>query len=113
VLESFRLPDAFDEQAVTVFNTNTFLADAAALDGLDMPWTWFRVEKTVDGRPAIQFERLIGELTSALSSRFLLVPRDGADSRFLPAKSWQQLEQQHDLISARLRALLAPPRDDS
>ena len=24
-----------------------------ALDELDMPWTWFRVEKTVDGRPAI------------------------------------------------------------
>jgi UTP--glucose-1-phosphate uridylyltransferase len=113
VLESFRLPDGFDQDAVTVFNTNTFLADAAALDGLDMPWTWFRVEKAVDGRPAIQFERLIGELTSALPSRFLLVPRDGADSRFLPAKNWQELGQQRDLIAARLQPLLAPDRDDS
>jgi UTP--glucose-1-phosphate uridylyltransferase len=113
VLESFRLPDGFDQDAVTVFNTNTFLADAAALDELDMPWTWFRVEKTVDGRPAIQFERLIGELTSALHSRFLLVPRDGADSRFLPAKNWQELERQRGQIAARLQPLLAPHRDGS
>ena len=84
-----------------------------ALAGLDMPWTWFRVEKTVDGRPAIQFERLIGELASARASRFLLVPRDGADSRFLPAKNWQELEQQRHLIAARLQPLLAPDRDES
>lgn len=113
VLESFRLPDGFDQDAVTVFNTNTFLADAAALDELDMAWTWFRVEKTVDGRPAIQFERLIGELTSALHSRFLLVPRDGAGSRFLPAKNWQELERQRGQIAARLQPLLAPHRDGS
>ena len=68
VLENFRLPDGFDEDEVRVFNTNTFIADAAALAGLQMPWTWFRVEKTVDGRSAIQFERLIGELTSQLTA---------------------------------------------
>ncbi len=49
-----------------VFNTNTFIVDAAALLDLDFDWTYFVVEKKVDGRPAIQFERLVGELTSAL-----------------------------------------------
>src|SRR5207248_1587180 len=90
VLESFRLPEGFDEDAVRVFNTNTFIADAAVLRDLSMPWTWFRVEKTVDDRPAIQFERLVGELTSSLDSRFLRVPREGAESRFLPAKDWPE-----------------------
>ena len=75
ILESFRVPEDVDEDSVGVFNTNTFLVDAAELRDLDMLWTWFRVEKSVDGRPAIQFERLIGELTSALRS---IVPAGAA-----------------------------------
>lgn len=111
VLENFRLPRGFDENRVPVFNTNTFLVDAERLLDLEMPWTWFRVEKTVDGRPAIQFERLVGELTSDLDSRFVLVPRDGAESRFLPAKDWEELERHRGQIAARLRSFLAPDRD--
>jgi UTP--glucose-1-phosphate uridylyltransferase len=102
ILESFRVPEDVDEDAVGVFNTNTFLVDAAQLRDLDMDWTWFRVEKSVDGRPAIQFERLIGELTSALRSSFLLVPRDGPDSRFIPAKDHAELDANRDAISARV-----------
>jgi UTP--glucose-1-phosphate uridylyltransferase len=108
VLENFRLPDGFDEDTVRVFNTNTFIAGADALYELQMPWTWFRVEKTVDGRPAIQFERLVGELTSALDSRFLRVPRDGAGSRFLPAKDWDELDRNRDQIAARIAPYLDP-----
>ena len=111
VLENFRLPDGFDEDEVRVFNTNTFIADAAALAGLQMPWTWFRVEKTVDGRPAIQFERLIGELTSQLDSRFLRVPREGDRSRFLPAKDWDELERNRPQIAARIAPYSLPDRD--
>jgi UTP--glucose-1-phosphate uridylyltransferase len=110
VLEGFRLPDGFDEDAVPYFNTNTFIVDAAALPALDAPWSWFRVEKTVDGRPAIQFERLVGELTSLLDSRFVLVPREGAASRFLPAKSWDELERSRGQIAARLEPFLAQDR---
>ena len=87
---------------VGVFNTNTFLVDSAELRDLDMIWTWFRVEKSVDGRPAIQFERLIGELTSALRSSFLLVPRDGPESRFIPAKDHGELDANRAAISARV-----------
>src|SRR6185436_14821001 len=42
VLESFRLPVGFDEAAVTVFNTNTFLVDAMAVRDLDIDWSYFR-----------------------------------------------------------------------
>jgi UTP--glucose-1-phosphate uridylyltransferase len=113
VLESFRLPPSFDEATVPYFNTNTFIVDARALRALDAPWSWFRVEKTVDGRPAIQFERLVGELTSWLDSRFLLVPREGAESRFLPAKSWDELERSREQIAARLEPFLARDRDSA
>ncbi|MDX6549673.1 MAG: UTP--glucose-phosphate uridylyltransferase [Gaiellales bacterium] len=106
ILESFRLPAGFDDDDVPVFNTNTFVADAAALAAVDPEWTWFRVEKLVDGRPAIQFERLVGELTSVLNSRFLRVPRDGPESRFLPAKDWSELEARRDQFAARLAPLL-------
>ena len=107
ILESFRVPEDVDEDAVAVFNTNTFLVDAAELRDLDMAWTWFRVEKSVDGRPAIQFERLIGELTSALRSSFLLVPRDGPESRFIPAKDHAELDANRAAISARVAPYLA------
>jgi UTP--glucose-1-phosphate uridylyltransferase len=109
ILESFRLPAGFDQHDVPVFNTNTFVADADALAAIDPAWTWFRVEKLVDGRPAIQFERLVGELTSVLDSRFLRVPREGAESRFLPAKSWSELEAQRDQIAARVAQFLDAP----
>jgi len=102
ILEGFRLPAGFDEDDVPVFNTNTFVTDAAALAAVNPAWTWFRVEKEVDGRPAIQFERLVGELTSVLDSRFLRVPRDGHDSRFLPAKDWSELEARRDQFAERV-----------
>jgi len=107
ILESFRVPEDVDEDSVGVFNTNTFLVDAAELRDLDMAWTWFRVEKSVDGRPAIQFERLIGELTSALRSSFLLVPRDGPESRFIPAKDHAELDANRAAIWARVAPYLA------
>lgn len=106
VLEDFRLPADFDRSAVGVFNTNTLLADARALAELDMPWTYFTVLKQVDGRPAVQFERLVGELTSGLETRFLEVPRSGPESRFLPVKDDVELDARRDEIAARLAGIL-------
>jgi UTP--glucose-1-phosphate uridylyltransferase len=106
VLEDFRLPEGFDRESVDVFNTNTFLVDADALAGLDMPWTYFTVKKSVDDRPAIQFERLLGELTSGLDARFLEVPRSGPRGRFIPAKDWDELEQRRPEIAERLAPIL-------
>jgi UTP--glucose-1-phosphate uridylyltransferase len=99
VLEEFRIPSSFDPKTVQVFSTNTFHFDAKALLELDMPWTYFTVEKLVDGRKAVQFERLVNEVTSALPTQFLKLPRDGKESRFLPVKDWKELEKRLDEIT--------------
>jgi UTP--glucose-1-phosphate uridylyltransferase len=104
ILEDFRLPPGFDPSSAGVFNTNTFHADARALLDHDGEWTWFTVEKTVDGRPAIQRERLLGELTSHLTTRFVQVPRDGVESRFLPAKDFEELASRQPELRAALTA---------
>ena len=100
VLEEFRLPKDFDATTVRVFNTNTFLLRAAALDEARFPWTFFEVEKKVDGRPAIQLERLLQELTAHLPSTYLRVSRHGTDSRFEPIKDNDELARRRDAIRA-------------
>lgn len=99
VLEGFRFPPGFDQDSIPVFNTNTFLLDAAAIDReFDLPF--YRVEKQVDGKPAIQFERLVGELTAFVRTRFVEVEREGADGRFLPAKDPEELARRLPMIQA-------------
>lgn len=102
ILEEFRLPEGFDATTVPSFNTNTFWIDAPQLLATRVEWSWFQVEKKVEDRPAIQFERLLGELTSALPAEYVRVPRDGEASRFLPVKDHQELASRRDTI---LRAL--------
>lgn len=104
VCEDFRLPRGFDASTVAVFNTNTFLCSAEALAGHDRPFLYVEVEKNVDGRKAIQRERLVGELTFHLPTRFLHVPREGLASRFLPVKSPEELAERRPLIEAIARA---------
>ena len=90
IIEGFRFPASFDQDSIPVFNTNTFVMDAAAIDR-DFPLPFYKVEKKVDGATAVQFERLVGELTAFLPSTFLEVPREGVESRFLPAKDPEEL----------------------
>ncbi len=101
IIEGFRFPAGFDQDAIPVFNTNTLVFDAAAIDrDFDLPY--YRVVKQVDGAPAIQFERLVGELTALLPSRFVEVPRTGGDGRFLPAKDPEELARNQAEIEAVL-----------
>jgi len=100
VLEEFRLPAGFDAAAVRVFNTNTFLVRAEPLLQARIRWSWFEVEKKVEGRTAVQFERLLQELTSAMPAVFVRVPRDGVASRFLPVKDHDELARRRDTIRA-------------
>jgi UTP--glucose-1-phosphate uridylyltransferase len=111
VLEEFRLPTSFDASAVRVFNTNTFLVDADALATTPIEWNWFEVEKKVDGKAAIQFERLLQELTGAVDTAYLRVPREGTASRFLPVKDMDELARRRDAILAvaHLRGMLGAP----
>ena len=90
IIEGFRFPAAFDQDSIPVFNTNTFMMDATAIDR-DFALPFYKVEKKVDGATAVQFERLVGELTAFLPSTFLEVPREGVESRFLPAKDPEEL----------------------
>ncbi len=104
VLEEFRLPEGFDPTSVRVFNTNTFHVNARDLLELDMDWTFFTVHKKVEDAPVVQFERLIGELTSHLDTRFLRVPRATDQSRFLPVKDHEELAARRGEIEAVARA---------
>jgi len=108
VLEEFRLPPNFDPKTVNVFNTNTFLVRAEPIAKAPLKWTYFEVEKKVDDKPAIQFERLVQEITAHLPSLFVEVPRDGVLSRFLPVKDFDELARRRADIEAvaRVRGML-------
>ena len=108
ITEEFRLPVGFDPATVPVFNTNTFLVSAEALASLSMKWTYVEVEKKIGDRRAVQFERILGELTAALEPRFLRVPRSGAPSRFLPVKDVAELDKRRPEIEliARERGMI-------
>lgn len=102
IVESFRFPKDFSEDSIPVFNVNSFVLDAKAIDR-EFPLTWFLVRKKVDGRPAIQFEHLVGELSAFLPSGCLHVDRDGDDGRFQPVKDPEELARRAPQIEAMLR----------
>src|SRR5206468_1642881 len=105
VLEEFRLPRDFDPTSVRVFNTNTFLVRAEPLAKEPLHWTFFEVEKQVDGKTAIQFERLLQEITAQMeTTTYVEVPRDGAASRFLPVKDFDELDRRRADIEVVARA---------
>jgi UTP--glucose-1-phosphate uridylyltransferase len=101
--ETFRLPADFPDEAFPLFNTNTLWIDLDALDG-DHPWTWCVATKKVDGREAVQCERLVGELTWWNDTRYLHVEREGAASRFLPIKELDDLARQREQLAAMIDA---------
>jgi UTP--glucose-1-phosphate uridylyltransferase len=109
ILEEFRLPKGFDAGRVRTFNTNTFLVDARALRDIKSEGTFFEVRKKVEERDAVQFERLLGEITTWLDTRFVKVPRDGLATRFLPVKDGPEFEARRGEIAsvARDRGVLA------
>lgn len=91
IVEGFRFPPGFDFSSVPFLATNTFLFD---LDVLAAPreLTWFHVEKQVDGRTAVQMERLVNELTAWHETAYLATPRGGPEGRFFPIKTREDLE---------------------
>ncbi len=85
VVEGFRFSRDFDFSRLHYLSTNTFVISTDVLER-DWPLTWFRVEKRVDGRTAVQMERLVNELSSFVDTGFLATPR-GPDGRFFPIKT--------------------------
>lgn len=103
IVEDFRLPEGFPVDRVPQFNTNTFVFEAQALDR-DFALQWFMVKKKVEGREAVQFERLVGQLSAFLPCVCLEVPRSGRDGRFQPAKDPEELARRQPEIEEILRA---------
>jgi UTP--glucose-1-phosphate uridylyltransferase len=105
VVEGFRFPPEFDQGRIDVFAINNFVFDLDALDR-DFELDWLYVEKTVDGRPAVQLERLVNELAYTLPAAFLRVRRRGPRGRFVPVKTPADLEAAREplrqLLAARL-----------
>ncbi|MEZ4405583.1 MAG: UTP--glucose-1-phosphate uridylyltransferase [Polyangiales bacterium] len=95
--EAFRLPEGFPAERFPLFNTNTLWIDIEALEG-EMDWTWCVARKTVEGAEAIQFERLVGELTWWNPTHWVHVPRVGAETRFIPIKDHDDLERQREAL---------------
>lgn len=97
IVEGFRFPEDFDQDAIPVFNTNSFVIDRGALER-DFALSWFAVTKEVEGKKVIQFERLVGELTAFLPCLALSVSREGPDGRFMPVKDPPDLEVRRPAI---------------
>lgn len=97
LVEQVRYPDGFDPDIVDVFNCNTFTFTAEALLE-DADLGWYFVSKTVDGRKAVQMERLVGEMTRFFDSNYLRVKRTGRENRFLPVKTPIDLESSREEI---------------
>ena len=104
LVEGPRFPLDFDQDLTPVFNTNTALFDIDALD-VDYDLTWLYVEKAVDGRDAVQLERLYHEVSALVPATYLEVPRRGSRGRFSPIKTPADLERAQD----DLRALVSAP----
>ena len=106
IAEAFRVPEGFPHEQFPLFNTNTLWIDLPALEA-PAGFTWCVARKRVDDRPAIQFERLVGELTWWHPSRYVHVPREGAESRFVPVKDADDLADAQEQIAAIARERLA------
>jgi UTP--glucose-1-phosphate uridylyltransferase len=92
LLEGPQFPPNFDQDRIRVFNTNSATIALAALDrDFDLPWLYVR--KQVDGRAAVQLERLYHQISWELETTFLEVPRTGRYGRFVPIKEPEDLER--------------------
>jgi UTP--glucose-1-phosphate uridylyltransferase len=91
IVEGFRFPAGFDFGSVPFLATNTFLL---SLDVLEQApeLRWYYVEKQVEGRTAVQMERLVNELTAHVDTAYLATPRGGPRGRFFPIKTRQDLD---------------------
>jgi UTP--glucose-1-phosphate uridylyltransferase len=105
LVEGPRFPPSFDQGLVPVFNTNTALLELDALDE-DYDLTWLYVLKDVDGRQAVQLERLYHEVSAFVPTQYLEVPRRGPRGRFLPIKTPDDLARAQD----DLRELVTAPQ---
>jgi UTP--glucose-1-phosphate uridylyltransferase len=109
LVEEFRLPRGFEIESLPLVNTNSMLISLAAL-ARDFPLHWFWVGKRVEGRLAVQPERLVGELSAFLETAVLAVPRSGPAARYYPVKTPADLEalRRDPKLAARFASARSP-----
>ena len=97
LVEWLRLPADFNRKLMPYFNTNTmyFTVEALAKNVYNVPIAV--VEKCIPQK-VIQFETIAGELSVFLDSNFILVPREGLETRFIPVKSKEDLDNNREFI---------------
>ena len=100
IVEGFRFPPDFDHDLLPVFNTNTLVLNADTVRS-SYPLEWFRADTALDDQPVVQFERLMGQITSFVPTTFLQVPREGAEGRFMPIKTPHDLDTLAPLLRER------------
>jgi UTP--glucose-1-phosphate uridylyltransferase len=103
LLEGPQFPPGFDQERIRVFNTNT---TTFALDAIDRAFElqWLFVRKSVDGRAAVQLERLYHQVAWELDVAFLEVPRSGPRGRFFPIKEPEDLDRAQPALREMLAA---------
>jgi UTP--glucose-1-phosphate uridylyltransferase len=103
LLEGPQFPPDFDQERIRVFNTNTTML---ALDAIDRPFDlpWLYVQKSVDGRSAVQLERLYHQVAWELDTTFLEVARSGRRGRFFPIKEPEDLDRSRPSLREMLAA---------
>ena len=103
LLEGPQFPPDFDQERIRVFNTNTTMLTLDAIDRqFDLPWLYVR--KSVDGRSAVQLERLYHQVAWELDTTFLEVARSGPRGRFFPIKEPEDLERSRSALRGMLAA---------
>ena len=109
LMEGFRLPRDLSPGAIELLNTNTLYLSWQALDpALSLPR--HPVWKQVDGRRALQFESILGELTHLVRTHYVRVSRDPLEGRFLPVKTQFDLEAVESILRIRYREVLGQRR---
>jgi UTP--glucose-1-phosphate uridylyltransferase len=108
LLEGPQFPSGFDQDRIEVFNTNT---TTLALDAIDRDFDlqWLYVRKSVDGRGAVQLERLYHQVSWQLDTTYLVVPRSGPRGRFFPVKEPGDLDAARPALREMLGASVLEP----
>lgn len=110
LVEAVRYPANFDERSIPLFSINSFVFSSALL-ARSFDLSFYRVAKKVDGRTAVQFERLVNQLVEYVRARGLLVEREGTAGRFLPVKDPAELEARRSEIETVLKSRGISTRD--
>ena len=103
LLEGPQFPPGFDHERIPVFNTNTSTIALDAL-GREFDLEWLYVSKSVDGRTAVQLERLYHQISWVLGTTYLQVDRTGPRGRFVPIKEPEDLARAQPQLRTTLAA---------